>query len=120
MMLKPIKTKKEHEAALTRAYALMQKSLKAGTPESDELEVLSILVEAYEKKNYPIPPAHPVEAIRFRLEQSGMSEKELNKLLGGRSRKSEIMSGKRKLSLSMIRTLHEKLHIPAETLIAEY
>lgn len=119
-MLKPIKTKKEYEAALTRSYALMQKNLKAASPESDELEVLSMLVEAYEKKHYPLPPAHPIEAIRFRLEQAGLTEKELNKLLGGRSRKSEIMSGKRKLSLSMIRTLHEKLQIPAETLIAEY
>lgn len=119
-MLKPIKTKKDYEAAMARTYALMQKSLKPGTAESDELEVLSMLVEAYEKKHYPVPPPHPVEAIRFRLEQSGISEKELNKLLGGRSRKSEIMSGKRKLSLSMIRILHEKLHIPAETLIAAY
>jgi HTH-type transcriptional regulator/antitoxin HigA len=119
-MLKPIKTKKDYEAALARVYTLMQKNLKPGTMDSDELEVLSMLVEAYEKKHYPVPPPHPVEAIRFRLEQSGMSEKELNQLLGGRSRKSEIMSGKRKLSLNMIRTLHEKLHIPAETLIAVY
>jgi HTH-type transcriptional regulator/antitoxin HigA len=119
-MLKPIKTKKDDEAALARVYTLMQKNLKPGTMDSDELEVLSMLVEAYEKKHYPVPPPHPVEAIRFRLEQSGMSEKELNQLLGGRSRKSEIMSGKRKLSLNMIRTLHEKLHIPAETLIAVY
>ncbi len=118
-MLKPIKTKKDHEAALARIYTLMQKNVKPGA-DSDELEVLSMLVEAYEIKHYPVPPPHPVEAIRFRLEQSGMSEKELNKLLGGRSRKSEIMSGKRKLSLNMIRVLHEKLNIPAETLIAAY
>ena len=119
-MLKPIKTRKDYETALARCYELMQKNLKAGSVLSDELEVLSILAEAYEKKNYPVPPPHPVEAIRFRLEQSGLSETELNKLLGGRSRKSEIMSGKRKLSLNMIRTLHEKLRIPAETLIAVY
>ena len=119
-MLKPIKTKKDYDAALSRSYELMQKNLKPGSAEADELEVLSMLVEAYEKKHYPVPPPHPVEAIRFRLEQSGMSEKELNKLLGGRNRKSEIMSGKRKLSLNMIRTLHEKLNIPAETLIAAY
>ena len=119
-MLNPFKTKKDYKISLLRSYELMQKNLKNGTAESDELEVLFILVEAYEKKHYPIPPPHPVEAIRFRLEQSGMSEKELNKLLGGRNRKSEIMSGKRKLSLNMIPTLHEKLHIPAETLIAVY
>ena len=96
-MLKPIKTKKDYEAALSRSYELMQKNLKTRSAEADELEVLSMLVEVYEKKHYPVPPPHPVEAIRFRLEQSGMNEKDLNKLLGGRNRKSEIMSGKRKL-----------------------
>ncbi len=119
-MLKPIKTKKDHETALSRTYELMQQNLKPGSEGADELEVLSMLVEAYEKRQYPVPPPHPVEAIRFRLEQNGMSEKDLNKLLGGRNRKSEIMSGKRKLSLNMIRTLHDVLNIPAETLIAAY
>jgi HTH-type transcriptional regulator / antitoxin HigA len=119
-MLKPIKTKKEYEAALARVYEMMQKDIKAGSKLSDELEVLSILVEAYEKKYYPIPPPHPIEAIKFRLEQMGIDEKELTKILGGRSRKSEILSGRRKLSLNMIRELHEKLSIPAETLIAAY
>jgi HTH-type transcriptional regulator / antitoxin HigA len=119
-MLKPIRTKKEYEAALARVYELMQKDLKAGSKLSDELEVLSILVEAYEDKHYPIPPPHPIEAIKFRLEQMGIDEKELTKILGGRSRKSEILSGRRKLSLNMIRELHEKLSIPAETLIAAY
>lgn len=119
-MVKPIKTNKEYDAALARVYELMQKDLKAGSKLSDELEVLSILVEAYEKKHYPIPPPHPIEAIKFRLEQMGINEKELTRILGGRSRKSEILSGRRKLSLNMIRELHEKLSIPAETLIAAY
>lgn len=119
-MLKPIKTNKEYEAALQRIYELMQKDLKAGSKLSDELEVLSILVEFYEKKHYPIPPPHPIEAIKFRLEQMGTDEKELTSILGGCSRKSEILSGRRKLSLSMIRELHDKLNIPAETLIAAY
>lgn len=119
-MLKPIKTKKEYETALEHIYGLMQKDMKAGSKLSDELEVLSILVEAYEKKHYPIPPPHPLEAIKFRLEQLGLNEKELAALLGGRSRKSEILSGRRKLSLAMIRELHDKLNIPAETLIAAY
>ena len=119
-MLKPIKTKKEYEASLARVYALMQKDLKSGSKLSDELEVLSILVEAYEKEHYPIPPPHPIEAIKFRLEQMGMDEKKLTALLGGRSRKSEILSSRRKLSLTMIRELHDKLKIPAETLIAAY
>jgi len=119
-MLKPIKTKKEYEAGLSRVYELMQKDLKTGSKLSDELEVLSILVETYEKEHYPIPPPHPIEAIKFRLEQMGIDEKELTRILGGRSRKSEILSGRRKLSLAMIRELHEKLSIPAETLIAAY
>lgn len=119
-MLKPVKTNKEYNAALARVYELMQKELKAGSKLSDELEVLSILVEAYEKEHYPIPPPHPIEAIKFRLEQMGIDEKELTRILGGRSRKSEILSGRRKLSLNMIRELHEKLSIPAETLIAAY
>ncbi len=119
-MLKPIKTKKEYEAALQHVYRLMQKDLKPGSKLSDELEVLSILVEAYEKKHYPIPPPHPIEAIKFRMEQMGLDEKKLSALLGGRSRKSEILTGRRKLSLAMIRELHDKLNIPAETLIAAY
>ena len=119
-MLKPIKTNKEYEAALQHVYELMQKDLKPGSKLSDELEVLSILVEAYEKEHYPIPPPHPIEAIKFRLEQMGIDEKELTSILGGRSRKSEILSGRRKLSLNMIRELHDKLKIPAETLIAAY
>jgi HTH-type transcriptional regulator/antitoxin HigA len=119
-MLKPIKTKKEYEAALQHIYELMQKELKPGSRFSDELEILSILVEAFEKEHYPIPPPHPIEAIKFRLEQMGVDEKELISILGGRSRKSEILSGRRKLSLTMIRELHEKLKIPAETLIAAY
>ena len=82
--------------------------------------MLSILVKNYEEKHHPVPPPHPVEAIRFRLEQSGIDEKELNKLLGGRSRKSEILSGRRKLSLNMIRTLRHKLNISADILIEPY
>src|SRR5215210_293863 len=119
-MLKPIKTKKDYEAALERCYLLMQKDLKPNSAFSDELEVLSILVQEYEKKHFPVPSPHPIDAIKYRLEQIGLDEKELNKILGGRSRKSEILSGKRKLSLAMIRELHKKLNIPAEVLIAAY
>ena len=119
-MLKLIKTKKDHEAALERIYELMQMNLKAGSALSDELEALSILVEAYEEKHYPIPPPHPIEAIKFRLEQMNMSEAELSEIFGYRSRKSEILSGKRKLNLTMIRKLSSKLRIPAEVLIQAY
>ena len=78
----------------------MQKNIKANSPESDELEVLSILVKQYEQEHYPVPKPNPLEAIKFRLEQMGMSEGELSEILGHRSRKSEILSGKRKIKIS--------------------
>ena len=119
-MIKPVKTKKDREVALQRCYNLMQKNIKPNTQDADELEILSILVENYEQKHFQVPSPNPLDAIKYRFQQTGMEEKELTKLLGGRSRKSEILSGKRKLSLNMIRELHEKLNIPAETLIAAY
>ena len=97
-MIKPVKTKKDYESALQRCYELMQKSIKANSPDADELEIRSILIENYEQKHYALSAPNPVEAIRYRLEQRGADEKELTKILGGRSRKSEILSGKRKLS----------------------
>jgi HTH-type transcriptional regulator/antitoxin HigA len=84
------------------------------------LEILSILIREYENERYPVPKPNPLEAIKFRLDQMNMSEVELSEILGYRSRKSEILSGKRKLNLSMIRKLTEKLHIPAEVLIQAY
>jgi len=119
-MLKPIKTEKQYDDALARAYELMQTDIKEGSAASDELEVLAILVKEYELVHYRIPSPNPLEAIKFRLDQMGISEKELGDILGHRSRKSEILSGKRKLSLSMIRKLNEILHIPAEVLIRAY
>lgn len=119
-MLKPIKTKKDHNKYLTRAYELMQMELKPNSKESDELEVLSILIEAYEKSKFPIEAPHPIEAILFRLDQLGMPKSELSKLLGSRSRASEILKGKRKLSIGMIRKLNQHLGISAQTLIQDY
>lgn len=119
-MIKPVKNKTEYKIALERIYLLIQKGGKRSGNETDELEILSILVKHYEDKHYPVPPPHPLEAIKFRMEQLSLKPSELNKLLGSRSRKSDILNGKRKLSIYMIRKLHEKLNIPAETLIAEY
>lgn len=119
-MLRPIKTKHDHDRALERIYNLMQKPIEPNSKEADELEVLSILVEVYEKEKYALPTLNPIAAIKFRMEQTGMSVAELNKILGGRSRKSEIFTGKRKLSINMIRILHKQLQIPAESLISEY
>ncbi|HEY0668202.1 MAG TPA: transcriptional regulator [Sphingobacteriaceae bacterium] len=119
-MLRIIKTEQEYEAALERAYDLMQLEIKADSAKADELELLTLLIEHYEKEHYAISPPSPVEAIKFRLEQLGKPESELSRILGARSRQSEILSGKRKLSLSMIRKLHEVLGIPAVVLIGEY
>ena len=118
MNIKPIKTKKDYDNALKRIEELW--GSKENTAAGDEFEILFTLVEAYEEKHYPIPPPHPIEAIKFRMEQGTINDKQLTKLLGGRSRKSEILSGKRKLSLNMIRTLHKELKIPVESLINSY
>jgi len=119
-MLKPIKTEEQYHNALARIYELMQTNIEEGSASSDELEVLSILVKDYETLNFPIASPSPLEAIKFRMDQMGMSEKELGDILGYRSRKSEILSGKRKLSLAMIRKLNEVLGIPADVLIQVY
>jgi HTH-type transcriptional regulator/antitoxin HigA len=119
-MIKPIKNNKQYESTLNRIYILMQKDLKVNSTESDELEILSVLVKEYENAHFPMPKPNPLEAIKFRLEQKGMTEGELSEILGHRSRKSEILSGKRKLSLTMIRKLNEILNIPAEVLIQAY
>ena len=119
-MIKPIKNNKQYEEALAQVYALMQKDLKPASKEADELEVLSILIKEYEQKRFPVPKPNPIDAIKFRIEQMQLTEAELSAILGHRSRKSEILSGKRKLSLSMIRKLHELLNIPAEVLIQAY
>lgn len=118
MNIKPIKTKKDYDNALKRIEELW--GAKENTAAGDEFEILFTLVEAYEERHYPIPPPHPIEAIKFRMEQGTINDKQLTKLLGGRSRKSEILSGKRKLSLNMIRTLHKELKIPVESLINSY
>ena len=119
-MLKPIRSKRQLESYLERAYALMQMELKPKSKESDELEVISMLIEQYEQEKYPIEPPNPIDAILFRLEQQGLKRSDLQRILGSRSRASELLSGKRKLSLRMIRKLHENLGISAETLIKNY
>jgi HTH-type transcriptional regulator/antitoxin HigA len=119
-MLKPIKSNQQYEETLARIYALMQKELVPESKQADELEILSILVKEYENKRYPVPRPNPLEAIKFRLDQMNLSEAELSAILGNRSRKSEVLSGKRKLSLTMIRKLNEVLQIPAEVLIQAY
>ena len=119
-MLKPIKNKQEHSRYLSRAYDLMQIKVEPYSLESDELEILSILIETYEKEHFPIEPPNPIDAILFRIDQLGMKRSDLSKILGSRSRVSEIFSRKRKLSLTMIRKLNEHLGISAQILIKDY
>lgn len=119
-MLKVIKTENEYDEALAKAYNLIQENIEEGSAKSDELELPTLLIEHYEKEHYPIVAPSPIEAIKFRLEQLNKPVSELSEILGARSRQSEILSGKRKLSLAMIRKLHQVLGIPAESLILEY
>jgi HTH-type transcriptional regulator/antitoxin HigA len=118
MNIKPIKTKKDYEQAMERLETLFD--AKKGTTKGDELEVLSLLVEKYENENFPIDLPDPVEAIKFRMEQLGLSQTDLANIVGQKSRASEILNRKRKLSLEMIRQLHKIWHIPTEVLVQAY
>ena len=113
MTIAPIKTTRDYDRVLARIEQLMD--AKPGTKAGDELEVLTTLVEAYEAKHHAIYAPDPIEAIKFRMDQLGMTRKDLETLLGGRV--SEILTKKRNLSLEMIRRLHRKLHIPLGSLI---
>jgi HTH-type transcriptional regulator/antitoxin HigA len=119
MKPKVIHTDAEHEAALLRIDALMERDPDPRSPEGEELELLSLLVERYENEKYPMDLPTPVEAIQFRMEQQGLKPKDLIPYLGSASKVSEVLSGQRSLSLAMIRKLVEGLGIPAEVLIAE-
>jgi HTH-type transcriptional regulator/antitoxin HigA len=118
MNLKPIKTKKDYELALGRLEVIFD--ARKGTREGDELEILGILIDQYENANFPIDLPDPIEAIKFRMEQLGYTQNDLAKVMGLKSRASEILNKKRKLSLEMIRQLHEKLKIPTDVLIQAY
>lgn len=115
MTIAPIKTARDYDRTLERIERLMD--AKLGTKAGDELDVLTTLVEAYEAKHYAICPSDPIDAINFRMDQLGMTRKDLERLLGGRGRVSEILTRKRNLSIEMIRRLHRELHIPLESLI---
>ncbi len=113
--LKPIRTKADHKRALAEVERLW--GAKSETPEGDRLDVLATLIDAYETEHYPMDPPDPVEAIRFRMEQQGLSRKDLEPLIGTRTRVAEVLNRKRSLSIGMIRRLHDRLGISAEVLI---
>jgi len=113
--VKPIRTEGDYEAALNEVGRLW--GAKSGTPEGDRLEVLATLIEAYEDKHFPMDPPDPIEAIKFRMEQQGMTRKDLEPLIGTRTRVAEVLNRRRGLSIEMIRRLHNTLGISAEILI---
>ncbi len=118
MNIRPIKTEEDYNNTLSQIESLMD--AKPDTPQMDELEVLTTLVEAYEAQHYVIDVPDPIEAIKFRMEQEGLKQKDLVSIVGSKSRVSEILNRKRKLTIEMIRNLHKQLHIPVESLFLDY
>lgn len=118
METKLIKSEKEYRKALLRLEEIFDSS--EDSPEGDEAEVLVLLIENYESEHYPIDAPDPIEAIKFRMEQMEMNQSDLAEIIGYKSRVSEIFNRKRKLSLNMIRNLHQKLNIPYESLMENY
>ena len=115
MTIKPIKTERDYRKALKEIEKLWD--AKPNTPMGDRLDVLVTLVEAYEQKHYRVDPPDPIEAIKFRMEQLELKPSDLAKILGGRSRVSEVLNKKRKLTVEMMRSLRKHLAIPAESLL---
>lgn len=113
--LKPIRTAADYDEALAEVERLW--GARTGTAEGDRLDILATLVDAYENEHYPMDPPDPIEAIKFRMEQQGLTRKDLEGMLGSRTRVAEVLNRQRGLSINMIRRLHEKLGISAEVLI---
>lgn len=116
--LKPIKNEQDYLAALIRLEQIFDAKLNSAA--GDELEILAILIDKYEEEVDPIDFPDPIEAIKFSMEQKGIRQKDLVEIIGYKTRVSEILSKKRKLTLAMIRKLHEKLRIPTDVLVREY
>jgi HTH-type transcriptional regulator/antitoxin HigA len=115
MAIQPIRTEADHDAALARIETLW--NALPGTPEHDEMEVLSILVSTYEDKRWPILPPDPVEAIKFHMEQNAFRQKDLASVIGSESRASEILNRRRPLTVQMIKAIHVAWSVPLESLI---
>src|SRR6267154_5810467 len=113
--VKPIRSEADYEAALAEVERLW--GAKSGTPRGDRLDVLATLIDSYESEHYPIDPPDPIEAIKFRMEQQNLTRKDLEGILGTRTRVAEVLNRRRGLSINMIRRLHDKLGISAEVLI---
>ena len=116
MNIKPIRTEEDLAAAFARVEQLW--GAEIDSPEGDELEILALLIEKYEDEHYPMPPSDPIEAIKFLMEQQGLIPRDLEPFLGSSGRVCEVLNRKRKLSLAMIKRLHDGLKIPYESLLA--
>lgn len=119
MDIQPIHTEADYQAALKIVSTLVDLDPELGTPEADRLEIVGMLVVAYEAKHHPIAPPDPIEAIKFRMEQQGLKPKDLEPMIGQRNRVYEVLNGKRKLTMAMAWRLHTGLGIPAESLIRQ-
>lgn len=118
MTLKLIKTEEDYRKALARLEVIFD--AKIGTSESDEADVLGLLVDEYEKKNYPIDAPDPIEAIKIRMEEMDLKQKDLVGVIGGKSRVSEILNRKKKLTVEMVRSLASRLNLSAQVLVNDY
>ncbi|MGJ3235415.1 helix-turn-helix domain-containing protein [Marivirga sp.] len=118
MTLKLIKTDSEYQEALKRLEEIFD--AKIGTPESDEADILGLLIDEYEKKHYPIEAPDPIEAIKIRMEEMDLKQKDLVGVIGGKSRVSEILNRKKKLTVDMVRSLALRLNLSAQILINDY
>lgn len=117
MTIKPIRTEADNRAALIEISKLMARDPAIGTPAGDRLDVLVTLVQAFEAQHYPVDHPDPVAAIRFRMDQQGLTPRDLEPMIGSRARVSEVLGGKRALSMTMVWRLHKELGIPAQSLI---
>jgi HTH-type transcriptional regulator/antitoxin HigA len=117
MNIKPIKTDADYRAALKEVESLM--TAEPNTPEGEKLDILVTLIEAYERKHFPLDLPDPVEAIKFEMEQKGLTVKDLEPMIGKSNRVYEVLNRKRALTLRMIQKLHQELGIPAESLIKQ-
>lgn len=117
MNIKPIHTRADHKAALKLVSRLVDLDPARGTPDGDLLEIMSVLIAAYEAKHFPIEPADCIEAIKFRMDQQGLAPRDLEPMIGRTNRVYEVLAGRRPLTMAMVWRLHKQLGIPAESLI---
>jgi HTH-type transcriptional regulator/antitoxin HigA len=118
MQIKPIKTEQDYQQSLKRLEEIFD--AKTDTKDGDELEILGILIENYEEEHFPIDGPDPIAAIEFRMDQMGMDQQDLTRIIGSKSRTSDLLNRKRPLSIRQIRLLHKELHIPADVLLKVY